>query len=37
MKNVVQRLKSGMPVNIDRNLSLCVITKKDITPAYLAW
>lgn len=37
MKDVVQRLKSGMPVNIDCNLSLRVMTKKDITEAYVAW
>ena len=37
MKDVVQRLKSGMPVNIDGNLSLRVMAKKDITSAYVAW
>ena len=37
MKDVVQRLKSGMPVNIDYNLSLRVMAKKDITSAYVAW
>ena len=37
MKDVVQRLKSDMPVNIDRNLSLRVMAKKDITDAYVAW
>ena len=37
MKDVVQRLKSGMPVTIDGNLSLRVMSEKDITPAYVAW
>lgn len=37
MKDVVQRLKLDMPVNIDRNLSLRVMAKKDITDAYVAW
>ena len=37
MKDVVQRLKSGMPVTIDGNLSLRVMAEKDITPAYVAW
>ena len=37
MKNVVQRLKSGMPVKIDSNLSLRIMAKKDITSAYVAW
>ena len=33
MKDVVHKLKSGMPVNIDGNLSLRVMAKKDITSA----
>lgn len=37
MKDVVQRLKSGMPVKIDRNLSLRTMAEKDITSAYVAW
>ena len=37
MKDAVQTLKSGMDVSIDRNLSLRVMTEKDITSAYLAW
>ena len=37
MKDVVQRLKSGMPVTMDGNLSLRVMAEKDITSAYVAW
>ena len=37
MKDVVQNLKSGMPVNIDGNLSLRAMADKDITLAYVAW
>ena len=37
MKDIVQRLKSGMPVTIDGNLSLRVMAEKDITSAYVAW
>ena len=36
MKNAVQKLKSGMVVNIDRNLSLRGMAEKDITFAYVA-
>ena len=37
MKDVAKRLKSGMPVTIDGNLSLRVMAEKDITSAYVAW
>lgn len=37
MKDVVQRLKSDVPVDIDRNLSMRVMAKKDITDAYVDW
>jgi RimJ/RimL family protein N-acetyltransferase len=37
MKDVVQTLKSGMVVSIDRNLSLRVMAEKDITSTYVAW
>jgi len=37
MKDVVQKLKSGMPVNIFGNLSLRVMAEKDITSGYVAW
>lgn len=37
MKDVVQRLKLDAPVDIDRNLTLRVMAKKDITSAYVSW
>ena len=37
MKDVVQRLKSDVSVDIDRNFSMRVIAKKDITDAYVNW
>ena len=37
MKDVVQRLKSNIPVKIDSNLSLRVMAEKDITDAYVNW
>ena len=37
MKDVVQLLKSDVPVDIDRNLSMRVMAKKDITDAYVDW
>ncbi len=37
MRDIVQRLKSGIPVKILRNLSLRIMAKKDITDTYIAW
>ena len=37
MKDVFPRLKSDMPINIDRNLLMCAMAQKDISSAYVSW